>query len=129
MQHPIVLQIGGSDVSTLANATRLASSYGYDEINLKYVKVLDFTMLHFVSNPGLFEDSSNEFAVVDAQVRKLLVMVALVHGLCLTLRYILVFYSFSIFLGLFCAKQRSWFNSSWASPWQRLQRIVMCLLV
>lgn len=34
LQHPIVLQIGGSDVSTLARATRLASVYGYDEINL-----------------------------------------------------------------------------------------------
>lgn len=35
LQHPIVLQIGGSDVSMLAKATRLASTYGYDEINLK----------------------------------------------------------------------------------------------
>eukprot|EP00250_Pteridium_aquilinum_P014040 c21740_g1_i1 orf=72-1394(+) len=34
MQHPIVLQLGGSDVSTLAKATRLANAYGYDEINL-----------------------------------------------------------------------------------------------
>lgn len=34
LQHPIVLQIGGSDVSMLAKATRLASTYGYDEINL-----------------------------------------------------------------------------------------------
>ncbi|KAI5059048.1 hypothetical protein GOP47_0025367 [Adiantum capillus-veneris] len=34
MQHPIVLQVGGSDVPTLAKATRLANAYGYDEINL-----------------------------------------------------------------------------------------------
>lgn len=34
MQHPIVLQVGGSDVATLARATRLAHAYGYDEINL-----------------------------------------------------------------------------------------------
>ncbi|KAH6555100.1 hypothetical protein KP509_1Z281600 [Ceratopteris richardii] len=34
MQHPIVLQIGGSDVATLAKATHLANAYGYDEINL-----------------------------------------------------------------------------------------------
>ncbi|MCO5592095.1 hypothetical protein L7F22_046090 [Adiantum nelumboides] len=34
MQHPIVLQVGGSNVATLAKATRLANGYGYDEINL-----------------------------------------------------------------------------------------------
>ncbi|XP_071721335.1 uncharacterized protein [Rutidosis leptorrhynchoides] len=33
-QHPIVLQIGGSNLDNLAKATRLAKSYGYDEINL-----------------------------------------------------------------------------------------------
>eukprot|EP00252_Welwitschia_mirabilis_P006227 TRINITY_DN17031_c0_g1_i4.p1 TRINITY_DN17031_c0_g1~~TRINITY_DN17031_c0_g1_i4.p1 ORF type:complete len:259 (+),score=39.87 TRINITY_DN17031_c0_g1_i4:138-914(+) len=34
MQHPIVLQIGGSNLSNLAKATELANHYGYDEINL-----------------------------------------------------------------------------------------------
>ncbi|CAN0917350.1 tRNA-dihydrouridine(20/20a) synthase [Linum grandiflorum] len=33
-QHPIVLQIGGSNLDTLAKATKLANAYHYDEINL-----------------------------------------------------------------------------------------------
>ncbi|KAL4198387.1 hypothetical protein AMTRI_Chr03g45610 [Amborella trichopoda] len=33
-QHPIVLQIGGSNLENLAKATELANSYSYDEINL-----------------------------------------------------------------------------------------------
>ncbi|WJX49650.1 hypothetical protein P8452_36056 [Trifolium repens] len=33
-QHPIVLQIGGSNIENLAKATELANAYGYDEINL-----------------------------------------------------------------------------------------------
>ncbi|GAB2300163.1 hypothetical protein Dimus_034203 [Dionaea muscipula] len=32
-QHPIVLQIGGSNLENIAKATKLANSYGYDEIN------------------------------------------------------------------------------------------------
>ncbi|XP_021890782.1 uncharacterized protein LOC110809300 isoform X2 [Carica papaya] len=32
-QHPIVLQIGGSNLENLAKATQLANTYGYDEIN------------------------------------------------------------------------------------------------
>ncbi|KAL3528119.1 hypothetical protein ACH5RR_012775 [Cinchona calisaya] len=32
-QHPIVLQIGGSNLENIAKATQLADSYGYDEIN------------------------------------------------------------------------------------------------
>lgn len=32
-QHPIVLQIGGSNLENLAKATQLARPYGYDEIN------------------------------------------------------------------------------------------------
>ncbi|XP_022756804.1 uncharacterized protein LOC111304500 isoform X5 [Durio zibethinus] len=32
-QHPIVLQIGGSNLENLAKATELASAYNYDEIN------------------------------------------------------------------------------------------------
>ncbi|KAK2355604.1 tRNA-dihydrouridine(20/20a) synthase [Trifolium repens] len=35
-QHPIVLQIGGSNLENLAKATELADAYGYDEINFKY---------------------------------------------------------------------------------------------
>ena len=34
-QHPIVLQIGGSNLGNLAKATKLANAYSYDEINLK----------------------------------------------------------------------------------------------
>ncbi|XP_068636576.1 uncharacterized protein [Aristolochia californica] len=33
-QHPIALQIGGSNISNLAKATELANTYCYDEINL-----------------------------------------------------------------------------------------------
>ncbi|KAM7509018.1 hypothetical protein LguiA_019471 [Lonicera macranthoides] len=32
-QHPVVLQIGGSNLENLAKATQLANAYGYDEIN------------------------------------------------------------------------------------------------
>lgn len=37
-QHPIVLQIGGSNLDNLAKATELANAYGYDEINFKLVE-------------------------------------------------------------------------------------------
>jgi tRNA-dihydrouridine synthase A len=33
-EHPVALQLGGSDPAELAEATRIAASYGYDEINL-----------------------------------------------------------------------------------------------
>ncbi|BDA85317.1 tRNA-dihydrouridine(20/20a) synthase [Aureimonas sp. SA4125] len=33
-EHPVALQLGGSDPEKLARATRLAAAYGYDEINL-----------------------------------------------------------------------------------------------
>ena len=33
-EHPIALQLGGSDPAELAQAVRLAAPYGYDEINL-----------------------------------------------------------------------------------------------
>lgn len=36
-QHPIVLQIGGSNLENLAKATELANAYCYDEINFKFV--------------------------------------------------------------------------------------------
>ena len=32
--HPVVLQLGGDDPSQLAEATRIAADYGYDEVNL-----------------------------------------------------------------------------------------------
>ena len=34
MQNPIALQVGGSDIDDLANCTKIAKSYNYDEINL-----------------------------------------------------------------------------------------------
>ena len=34
LEKPLVLQIGGSDPKELAEATKIAESYGYDEINL-----------------------------------------------------------------------------------------------
>lgn len=33
-EHPVALQIGGSDVPLLANAAELGAKYGYDELNL-----------------------------------------------------------------------------------------------
>jgi len=33
-EHPVALQLGGSDPAELAQATRIAVDYGYDEINL-----------------------------------------------------------------------------------------------
>ncbi|MBF9029946.1 tRNA dihydrouridine(20/20a) synthase DusA [Rhodobacterales bacterium HKCCE3408] len=33
-EHPVALQLGGSDPAELAEATRIAAGYGYDEINL-----------------------------------------------------------------------------------------------
>lgn len=33
-EHPVVLQLGGSDPAELAEATRIAADWGYDEINL-----------------------------------------------------------------------------------------------
>jgi tRNA-dihydrouridine synthase A len=33
-EHPVALQLGGSDPAQLAEACRIASDYGYDEINL-----------------------------------------------------------------------------------------------
>ncbi|WP_246098658.1 tRNA dihydrouridine(20/20a) synthase DusA [Paracoccus laeviglucosivorans] len=33
-EHPLALQLGGSDPTLLAEATRIASDWGYDEINL-----------------------------------------------------------------------------------------------
>lgn len=33
-EHPVVLQLGGSEPAELAHAVRLAAPYGYDEINL-----------------------------------------------------------------------------------------------
>ncbi len=34
VEHPVALQIGGSDPAKLAQATQIGSGYGYDEINL-----------------------------------------------------------------------------------------------
>ena len=34
MEHPLALQLGGSDPSELAQCSRIATDYGYDEINL-----------------------------------------------------------------------------------------------
>jgi tRNA-dihydrouridine synthase A len=33
-QHPVALQLGGSDPAELAQAARIAEDYGYDEVNL-----------------------------------------------------------------------------------------------
>lgn len=33
-EHPVALQLGGSDPSELAEATRIAADWGYDEVNL-----------------------------------------------------------------------------------------------
>ena len=33
-QHPVALQLGGSDPEDLAKCAKIGESYGYDEINL-----------------------------------------------------------------------------------------------
>ncbi|MCK5336480.1 MAG: tRNA-dihydrouridine synthase, partial [Gammaproteobacteria bacterium] len=33
-EHPVALQLGGSDVKHLAECTKIAEDYGYDEVNL-----------------------------------------------------------------------------------------------
>ena len=33
-EHPVALQLGGSDAAALAECTRIATDYGYDEVNL-----------------------------------------------------------------------------------------------
>ncbi|NBX43177.1 MAG: tRNA dihydrouridine(20/20a) synthase DusA, partial [Rhodobacteraceae bacterium] len=33
-EHPVALQLGGSDPAELAQAVKIAAPYGYDEINL-----------------------------------------------------------------------------------------------
>ncbi|WP_291424108.1 tRNA dihydrouridine(20/20a) synthase DusA [Deinococcus sp.] len=33
-EHPVALQLGGSDAAALAECTRIATQYGYDEVNL-----------------------------------------------------------------------------------------------
>lgn len=33
-EHPVALQLGGSDPAKLAEAVRISADYGYDEINL-----------------------------------------------------------------------------------------------
>ncbi len=34
VEHPVALQLGGSDPAQLAQATRIAADFGYDEVNL-----------------------------------------------------------------------------------------------
>ncbi len=34
VEHPVAVQLGGSDPAELAEATRVAAAYGYDEVNL-----------------------------------------------------------------------------------------------
>ena len=34
IEHPVALQLGGSDPNQLSEATKIATDFGYDEINL-----------------------------------------------------------------------------------------------
>ena len=34
VEHPVALQLGGSDPAQLAEAARIGAAFGYDEINL-----------------------------------------------------------------------------------------------
>lgn len=83
-QHPIVLQIGGSDLGNLAKATQLAAPYGYDEINFKLVLLLQtvFWILSFrVGSFVLLMCGSYATAVV-VQAQRLLEKGVLVRDLC-----------------------------------------------
>ena len=39
-EHPVALQLGGSDPVELAAATRIAGAWGYDEINLNCGRIV-----------------------------------------------------------------------------------------
>lgn len=60
-EHPLALQVGGSDPDLLAEATRIACDYGYDEINLNVgcpsdrVQSGSFGAV-LMENPGLVAD-------------------------------------------------------------------------
>lgn len=56
-QHPIVLQIGGSNLENLAKATKLADAYGYDEINFKLVCFLPSKILKYHCYFEIFDRS------------------------------------------------------------------------
>jgi len=47
-QHPIILQIGGSNLKNLAKAAQLANAYSYDEINFKLLSPGPFIVSMYV---------------------------------------------------------------------------------
>lgn len=62
-QHPIVLQIGGSNLKNLAKATQLANTYNYDEVNLKFV------LFHvFTQNPKFYLVAGSYFLFLSLYV-------------------------------------------------------------
>lgn len=46
-QHPIVLQLGGSDPATLRQAAKMASVYGYDEVGNPAAKQCKMSLQEF----------------------------------------------------------------------------------
>ncbi len=68
-EHPVALQLGGSDPKQLAEATRIACDYGYDEVNLNVgcpsdrVQSGSFGAI-LMENPGLVADCAG--AMLDA---------------------------------------------------------------
>ena len=68
-EHPVALQLGGSDPGQLAEATRIACDYGYDEVNLNVgcpsdrVQSGSFGAV-LMENPGLVADCAR--AMLDA---------------------------------------------------------------
>ena len=97
-QHPIVLQIGGSNLENLAKATELANAYHYDEINFKFVpfaylisyaslSVCNFAQLmHFLFSMFFIIFPALK-SVVGVPVQKLQGRGALVFVLCLIQRF------------------------------------------
>jgi tRNA-dihydrouridine synthase A len=63
-EHPVALQLGGSDPELLAEATRIACDYGYDEVNLNVgcpsdrVQSGSFGAV-LMENPGLVADCAS----------------------------------------------------------------------
>ena len=40
-EHPVAIQLGGSDIKDLVESSKIAEDYGYDEINLNVGQHLD----------------------------------------------------------------------------------------
>ena len=52
-EHPVALQLGGSDPAELAQAAKLGAEAGYDEINLNVGYVGELVMVLIINGPQI----------------------------------------------------------------------------